>query len=220
MIGFGPITAHQRPRDLCMTLPRIENTAFVALCGGQGRRVDGNDKPLLHWQGTAMVDWVLNSVPARMHKLISANRNLEIYAQRGQVLTDAEVQSTVDAQPGPLCGVLASLYYLQKREQEAPASVYEWLLVAPGDTPKLPQGWWRHMMRHAQSNTDAVVAYAGEQQHNLHLLLRRQVLRSLADYMRDGEYAVYRWLATLNTRRAIFDDVEAFDNINYMSQLD
>jgi molybdenum cofactor guanylyltransferase len=199
-----------------MTLPRIENTAFVALCGGQGRRVHGNDKPLLHWQDMAMVDWVLNSVPAHMHKLISANRNLDIYAQRARVLTDAEAQSTVGAQPGPLCGVLAGLLDLHKAENGA----YEWLLVAPGDTPKLPQDWWRHMMRHAQSTTDAVVAYAGERQHNLHLLLKRDVLQSLANYMRTGEYAVYKWLATLNTQRAIFDDAQAFDNINYMSQLD
>jgi len=213
MIGLRTIgnTLTRTPRN--MTQACVENTLFLTLCGGQGMRVEGKDKPLLLWQGMAMVDHVLSSVPRDMRKLISANRNLTTYAQRGPLLLDADAQIDFEAQPGPLRGVLAGLLALSQDAER------EWLLVAPGDTPKLPEDWWRHMMRQVRPGTDAVVACVTEQQHNLHILLRQGVLKSLTDYMRAGNYAVYLWLETLSLERAMFDDAGGFDNINYLHQL-
>ncbi len=167
----------------------------------------GEDKPLLLWRGRCMVDHVLASVPGDMPKLISANRNLTEYAMRGEVITDAEVAPAADPR-GPLTGVLAGLTKMRT----------EWLLVAPGDSPALPRDWWRTMFS-ACHNGCSVVAHDGERQQNLHLLLHHSVQASLASYLRDGSYEVYRWLAGLELRQAMFHDPGGFINVNQPGDL-
>ena len=68
----------------------------VVLCGGQARRFERIDKPLAVFYGPRgqlpMVDYMLASLLDELPVMISANRNLEQYAQRGRVLPDADTQ--------------------------------------------------------------------------------------------------------------------------------
>lgn len=184
-----------------MHAPTLENTSLLVLCGGAGTRMAGQDKPLLEWQGAAMVDRVLASVPADMPKIISANRNLTAYRRRGAVVTDPDSE---DSKPGgPLVGVLAGLS----------ACASEWLLVAPGDVPQLPELWWQDMFAAAGGGA-TVVAHDGQRQQHLHMLLHRSVSDHLQHYLSRGRYEVYRWLEELKPAVARFDDPAAFANIN------
>lgn len=187
--------------------PTAADTSLLVLCGGDGRRMGGEDKPLLEWRGRCMVDHVLASVPDDMPKLISANRNLQAYATRGEVITDAEVAAATNP-GGPLTGVLGGLTKMHT----------EWLLVAPGDSPALPRDWWRTMFA-ASHNACSVVAHDGERQQNLHLLLHHSMRANLAGYLRDGRYEVYRWLAKIELRQAMFHNPGGFINVNQPGDL-
>ena len=195
--------------------PHTANTLFLVLCGGQGVRMGGTDKPLLAWRGQPMVDQVLNSVPASMAKLISANRNLECYRERAGVLEDAPLLQRHDISTGPLVGILAGLEALEGDSEQ------EWLLVSPGDTPCLPSNWWQTMLNTADSShSRAVVAFDGKRQQHLHLLLHQGLREALLAYLEAGHIAVFQWLQQIDAQRAIFDDPAAFRNINQPADLE
>ena len=180
----------------------LQNTTLLVLCGGKGSRMNGQDKPLLEWQTKPMVDWVLSSVPKEMPKLISANRNLDDYGTRAQVVTDKPSQGA-----GPLVGILAGLQHATTR----------WVLTAPGDVPALPNNWWQHMMNGLVSQS-SVVAQDRDRQQHLHLLLHRQTCTdSLIDYLQLGHHQVYKWVDHLKPNIAQFDT--AFHNINTPADL-
>lgn len=169
----------------------------------------GQDKPLLPWRGRTMLEHVLASVPAAMHKLISANRNLAVYAQSAPVLEDSEVLAQSVIQPGPLVGVLAGLRELSANVTQ------QWLLISPGDTPCLADNWWQVMQQTAvQSQAPAVVAHDGERQQHLHMLLHISLTPALLDYLVGGEIAVFRWLQQCQAVSAQFSTPAAFRNIN------
>jgi molybdopterin-guanine dinucleotide biosynthesis protein A len=196
------------------TPPLPANTTFLVLCGGQGLRMGGADKPLLAWHGQPMIDRVLSSVPADMAKLISANRNLTQYAQRGHVVEDATILRRFKAATGPLVGIMAAFEALAEQPEQ------RWLLISPGDTPCLPRVWWQVMQQTAaDKQVDAVVAFDGERQQHLHLLAHRRLAESLRDYLRTGHKAVYVWLESVHAERACFDDPQAFRNVNQPADL-
>ncbi len=174
--------------------------SFLVLCGGAGSRMGGQDKPLLPWADHTMVDAVLASVPGEVPKLISANRNLSRYAQRARVVTDADTGLDIAS---PLTGILSGLL----------ACDTEWLLVAPGDTPRLLPGWHEPLLD-AADGADALVAHDGSRQQHLHLLLRCRVLSSLRSYLRGGEVAAWRWLATVGARAVDVRPAGMFANVN------
>ena len=178
------------------------DTTFLILCGGAGSRMAGRDKPLLEFHGKPMLDHVLASAPDHMPRLISANRNLDQYQQRAGIVTDQA--HSINGASGPLMGIYAGLC----------TATTTWLLVAPGDTPCLADGWWRVMQR-ASGGTRNVVAHDGQRQQRLHLLLhRKQVIVSLRDYLSAGHHQVYAWLESVDLVQAQFDTPDAFRNIN------
>ena len=102
----------------------------LILAGGQGSRMGGADKGLVLWQGRAFVDYVIDCIrPQVAHIAISANRNLEQYAQRSPHVF-------ADARQWQHLGPLAALCTAASDFQLASA---EWLLIVPCDTPKLPR---------------------------------------------------------------------------------
>ena len=199
-----------------------DNTTLLVLCGGRGTRMGGVDKPLLTWRGRMLVEHVLDSVPADMPRLISANRNQALYQRFAPVAHDAPVLADTAIQPGPLVGVLSAWWRVNRDLAPDPSGTGSgayvttpWLLVSPGDTPALAPDWWATMMHSANvQGCSAVVAHDGTRQQHLHLLLHRNVAESLQLYLRSGASAVFRWLSSLDTARAEFTDAEQFRNMN------
>jgi len=197
------------------TAPGVSNTTLLVLCGGQGTRMGGADKPLLPWRDRAMLDHVLASVPEGMPKLISANRNVDTYALRAPVLQDSTVLQQYSLQPGPLVGVLAGLQQISLDDTQ------QWLLVCPGDTPCLTADWWQVMQQSAaEHRAYAVVAHDGERQQHLHLLLHQHLSADLLAYLQRGRIAVFKWLANLQAVQAAFAEPAGFTNINRPEDLE
>ncbi len=179
--------------------------SLLVLCGGEARRMGGVDKPLVIYAGKPMVDQVLASAPAVTEVLISANRSLDDYARRGTVVTD---RSAGIGGQSPLLGIYAGLL----------TCTTPWLLVSPGDTPRLPRRWGDKMIDASQGQHN-VVAHDGERQQHLHLLLRRDVVDDLRAFLESGQYEVYRWLENLDLVRAQFSNPDAFINVNKEADL-
>lgn len=180
--------------------------AAVVLAGGQGRRMGGADKGLIEYQGRPLIEWALAALAPQAGELvISANRNLEIYAAYGyRVLPD-----TLPDFPGPLAGVLAALQ----------AVAADWLLVAPCDTPHLPADLAARLLAAAQrANVSLAVAADAVRVHHSCFIVRTDQRDNLAGYLARGERAVRHWQAGLPSTTVRFE-AACFANFNQPQDL-
>ena len=190
----------------------LDDISSLVLCGGQGRRFAHRDKPLVPYAGDLglrpMVDYVIHRQPPTAELLISANRNIEDYAQRGKVIQDVESGLTTQ---GPLVGIYAGLI----------ACSTPWLLVCPGDMPLLPFKWYQPLLEQVEGRHRARVLHDGERLQSLLCLVPRSLAEDLGSFIRSGGYAVRDWHSRSSaTECPTNENPEAFVNINSEVDLD
>ncbi len=170
----------------------VEDIAAVILAGGRGTRMDGADKGLVDYQHRPLVEWVLQVIRPQVGEvLISANRNIDVYAQYGcRVIEDA-----LPGFPGPLAGVLAAMEVVTT----------PWLLVTPCDSPNLPANLVQNLLDTARA-ADAPLAIATDPQreHYTTMLVQTRLGDSLRDFLQSGQRAVHAWQQGFNPARAMF----------------
>ena len=189
--------------------PSPVNTTLVLLCGGQSRRMNGQDKGLLLLGKQAIYLQTLQRLkPQVAQVIISANRNLAEYDKSGYVV----IRDTLPDHPGPLAGLLSAMQQIET----------EWVLTAPCDMPNLPTDLLQRFKETAQQANlpQALVAFDGQQQQHLVCLLNKSVQQSLQTYIASGQRTVHRWLSQLEALRVDFHDMpEAFLNVNTPAEL-
>jgi molybdopterin-guanine dinucleotide biosynthesis protein A len=187
--------------------------AGLILAGGQGSRMQHQDKGLVELNGEPMVAHVARRLAPQVGRvIISANRHLDRYAQYGQVVADGEPE--LGAFQGPLVGIAAGL-------TAAAAEHDDWLVVTPCDTPFLPDDLAARLIA-AAASADAPLAHAvaGGQQHSACMALRTTLLPALLEYLRAGDRKVGLWQARMGGVEARFDDTpDAFMNVNTADEL-
>lgn len=179
----------------------------LVLAGGQGRRMGGQDKGLLPWQGRPIVAAVLaNIAPQCGPVLISANRNLPRYTELGAPWQAQACPDTLAGFEGPLAGILAALAQCRT----------PWLAVAPCDSPGLPPDWVARLAAAAQAaHAPAAYAHDGAQGHYVVCLINRALHERLAQDMATGERRIGRWLQAVGGVPAPFPgQAHAFGNLN------
>lgn len=197
-------------------------TAWL-LCGGQGRRVGGQDKGLLPYHGRPLAQWVLRSLAPQTGAVhLNANRHSQAYAemvqaqaasQTIQVLADdADVAGFL----GPLAGILTGL-----RRTKTP-----WLMVAPCDCPRLPADLVERLHQDARRHgADIAVpvtpstAAAEPDHHWVCALIHARCAASLEAAIRSGERRVGRWVQSQRWVATAFPDAGAFVNVNTLESL-
>lgn len=182
------------------TRPRVTG---LVLAGGQGSRMGGRDKGLVSYRGKALIDHVVERIAPQVDELfISANRNLDDYAQRGyRVITD-----TLPDFQGPLAGVLAGLQ----------AAGHEWVLVVPCDMPQLPQDLLARLMSACQAQAIAI-ADDGARSHPAVMLIRANLAEALAAYLASGQRSMHGFQEGVGFAKAVFEPAE-MANINTLPE--
>ena len=86
---------------------RKHDISCVILAGGRGTRMGGQDKGLVKFNNLPLIEHTIEKISPQVGEiLISANRNLKVYAQYGlRIVTD-----TTNEFQGPLAGILAAMY--------------------------------------------------------------------------------------------------------------
>lgn len=161
----------------------------------------GADKGLVVYRGRRLIEWAIAALAPQVDELvISANRNLDVYAAYGlRVLPD-----DLPGCPGPLAGVLTALA----------AVTTDWLVVAPCDTPHLPADLAARLLGAArQAAVPLAVAADAARTHHSCFIVRTDQRDGLAAYLARGERAVRGWQAGLPSTRVQFDTA-CFANIN------
>jgi molybdopterin-guanine dinucleotide biosynthesis protein A len=182
----------------------LEGVGGLILAGGRGARMQEADKGLLMLAGQPLVAHVARRLAPQVQSLlISANRNIERYAQYGQVLRDDPV---FGAWSGPLSGVAAGL-----RAWPGP-----WLVVTPCDAPFVPHDMAVRLVAAAQARgAPLAVARAAGRRHSVCMALRTSLADDLHDYLQGGDRKVELWQARVGGVEVDFDDAsDAFLNLN------
>lgn len=218
-----------------MTMPnkkimREEITGLI-LAGGRASRMNGDDKGLLKFRGTPLIQHVKQRLAPQVGPLlINANRHLHDYALYActvlpdHVLHSNGVQTLIADQSrteyaGPLAGIEAGLSECRTA----------YMATAPCDSPFLPLDLVEKLSTALlRQQADIAVAICKEMQpdgsfvkrsHPVFSLMKTSVLESLRAYLHANGRKVRTWQATLKVAEVIFDEQEAFYNINTLQEL-
>ena len=188
----------------------------LVLAGGRGSRMGNVDKGLQSFRSSTMVEHVLARLRPQVGPVaISANRNLDTYRAFDVMVLPDELADGVESYPGPLAGLEAGLRHC--------ATPY--LLAVPCDSPFLPADLAARLGA-AIEEADADVAYAATQEpgkraqsHPVFCLVRADRLPQLSAYLAEGGRRVDGWYRDLKAVEVVFDDADAFRNINTLDEL-
>lgn len=182
--------------------------AGVILAGGLARRMNNQDKGLIHYKGRAMVSYAVAAMaPVVDQLIINANRNSERYRQFGLPVVADQTESF----DGPLAGVLTAMLHVDA----------EVLLVMPCDSPLVSAEHLRKLLEaRSEKDVDVAVAFDGERLHPVFLAIKTALQGSLQAYLASGERKIDRWLEQQKMVKADFSSSpEIFININTMTEL-
>ena len=180
----------------------------VILAGGLARRMNNQDKGLVHYKGSPLVSYAIAALTDVTDQIIiNANRNREHY----QVFGLPVVADQTDNFDGPLAGVLTAMIYTD-------ADV---LVVVPCDSPLIKAEHLQKLLAvRAENAADVAVAFDGVRLHPVVLAIKTSLKTSLENYLASGQRKVGYWLEQQKTVKADFsNEPEIFININTLTEL-
>ena len=175
----------------------------VILAGGQGRRMGGQDKGLIEFDGQPLVAILIYRLePQISNIMINANRNRERYLAFGHPV----VSDQLDDYQGPLAGFACAMNAVDT----------DFILTLPCDGPLLASDYvTRFIASQVQTGAPICVADDGERLQPVHALIRIDLLYSLNAYLDSGDRKIDRWYAMHDFVHTDFSDcVDMFRNIN------
>ena len=185
-----------------MSITPADITAVI-LAGGKGRRLGGEDKGLLAFNGRPLVAALIEQLQRQsVNILINANRNAAQYAAWGYPV----VADRLDDFQGPLAGFASAMAAVET----------DFILTLPCDGPRLSEDYVsRFIDAQAGSGAPILVAHDGERLQPVHALLRVDLLPDLQDFLAGGDRKIDRWYARHDFGEVDFSDrAEMFRNIN------
>ncbi len=185
-----------------MTLALDDITAVI-LAGGQGRRMGGEDKGLLEFDGRPLVALLIEQLEGQaVDIVINANRNQARYREFGYPV----ISDVLSGYQGPLAGIASAM--------AAVASDY--ILMLPCDGPRLAEDYVnRFVVAHARQAAPILVAFDGERLQPVHALIRTDLRPGLEEFLAAGERKIDRWYALHDFAEVDFSDcADMFRNIN------
>ena len=185
-----------------MSINKTDITAVI-LAGGQGRRMGGQDKGLLEFDGRLMIEILIEHLQGQhLDILINANRNQAAYQSYGYPVIGDELE---DYQ-GPLAGFASAMASVNTR----------YILTLPCDSPTLSENFSdRFIETQNRKKSPICVAHDGERLQPVYALIDTRLLDDLKRFLDGGERKIDRWYAQYNYATVDFsDDAAMFQNIN------
>lgn len=173
------------------------------------------DKGLQTLRGEALIVHVLRRLENQVGQvLINANQNLAHYQSLGLAVWPDQITGFA----GPLAGMATGLQHCTRR----------YLLTVPCDSPFFPLDLAQRLSAGLLAeNADIAMACTREtrdgeifiQAQNVFCLLKTSLADHLNQFLAKGGHKISAWYADLQVARVIFDEVDAFRNLNTLSDL-
>lgn len=188
-----------------MKINKTQITAVI-LAGGKGRRLGGQDKGLVEYQGKTLIQHVLDKITPQVDSvMINANRNHETYAALGYEVINDELS---DFQ-GPLAGFATAIQSCKT----------DFILTMPCDGPNLSDDYVERLINASEDKNTIVVAHDGERLQPVHALIPVSLIDSLLAFLESGDRKIDHWYAQNDMVTADFSDLpDVFFNVNTEEQ--
>ena len=189
-----------------------EHMTGLILAGGRAQRMGGIDKGLIPFLGKPLIASAINRLQAQVSGiLINANRSIIQYSTYGYPVIEDETPDF----SGPLAGFSAGLK----------ACKTPYLLTAPCDSPLLPINLGAQLAAEMERG-DFQLVYASSKESDgkvwaqpVFCLMRADLIDSLKLFLGSGNLKIDRWFKELNSSTVIFENANAFANINTPEEL-
>jgi len=189
-----------------------EHITGLILAGGRAQRMGGIDKGLIPFLGQPLIASAIARLQGQVSGiLINANRNITKYATYGYPVI---IDETPDFS-GPLAGFSAGLK----------ACKTPYLLTAPCDSPLLPVNLGAQLAIEMERD-DFQLVYASSKEADgtvwaqpVFCLMRVDLIDSLNLFLESGNLKIDRWFKELHSSTVIFENANAFANINTPEEL-
>jgi molybdopterin molybdotransferase len=193
-------------------MKKNESISGLILAGGRGTRMGHVDKGLQPFRGKPMAAHVLERLAPQVASVaINANQNLDTWRGFGVPVWPDETPGFA----GPLAGLEAGMRHC--------GTTY--VLTAPCDSPFVPSDLAERLFTALQSE-GADLAFAATQEpgmlrqpHPVFCLVKTELLPILSDYLAKGGRKMDGWYKDLKAVEVLFDDADAFRNINTRDEL-
>ncbi len=175
----------------------------VILAGGQGRRMGGQDKGLIEYDGRLIIEILIEQLRnQQLDILINANRNQAKYQSYGYPVIDDDLK---DFQ-GPLAGFASAMARVKT----------DFILTLPCDSPMLADSFAdRFIQIHNRDATPVCVAHDGERMQPVYALIDTGLLDDLKTFLQSGDRKIDRWYAKHDYSLVDFSGEDLmFENIN------
>ena len=190
----------------------IEQITALILAGGRAQRMGGIDKGLIPFLQRPLIESTIARLkPQASQIIINANRNITKYA----VYAYPVVMDETPDFSGPLAGFAVGL-----KNCKTP-----YLLTSPCDSPLLPVDLAPRLAQEIDRG-DFQLVYASSKENDgkvwaqpVFCLMRVDVLPSLETFLAKGDLKIDRWFKELRTSTILFDDKQAFANVNTPEEL-
>ena len=182
-------------------ISKNEITAVI-LAGGQASRMDGEDKGLIVFRELPLIAHVVNITKPKVNQtLISANRNIEEYANFGKVISD-----DLEGYQGPLAGISKALKVCST----------PYLLVFPCDSPLIDAALIDSLIEKMEvTKADICVAHDGSIMHATFALMQTKLEKNLEEFLEEGGRKMAFWYRQQNLERIdVSSHLEVLTNIN------
>ncbi|MDF7666781.1 molybdenum cofactor guanylyltransferase MobA [Orbaceae bacterium ESL0727] len=196
----------------------MKNSTITAiiLAGGQGSRMNGQDKGLVNYQNRPLYQHVSDRIKPQVGAMmISCNRHIDQYNTAGYPVFIDDFAGYL----GPLSGIYSGLLRSQT----------DWNLFVSCDTPFLPDDLVSRLVnaistqfQSSQSALHHLAAYVfdGERHHPTLLLIHKQALLPLKQYLEQGDRKLMLFLQQIEAIAVNFSDEKAsFVNMNTLADL-
>ena len=182
-------------------ISKNEITAVI-LAGGEASRMNGEDKGLIIFRELPLIAHVVNITKPKVAEiLISANRNLEEYANFGRVIRD-----DLEGFQGPLAGISKALKVCST----------PYLLVFPCDSPLIDATLIDSLIEKMEATkADICVAHDGSIMHATFALMQTKMEKSLEEFLEEGGRKMAHWYRQQSLERIdVSSYLEVLTNIN------
>ena len=189
-----------------------EQITGLILAGGRAQRMGGIDKGLIPFLHKPLIESTIARLKPQVSQIIiNANRNITKYAVYGYPVA---MDETPDFS-GPLAGFAVGLKNCKT----------SYLLTSPCDSPLLPTDLAARLTQEMEKG-DLQLVYASSNtpegkvwSQPVFCLMHISVLPSLEAFLAKGDLKIDRWFKELRNSTIVFNDSQAFANVNTPEEL-
>ncbi len=189
----------------------------IILAGGEGKRMDGEDKGLVFYNNKPLIKSVIEKIEPQVNNIvISANRNIDHYKKLGYpVVNDSasSQESNKNIYQGPMAGIAAAL----------PQCKNEWVFIIACDMPLISDTIVLQLeasLKADHRNNQKTIAIAEvNKKFQLAMLLNKNLLSSIQLSLKNDQLKLMQWVTSNKIASVSFSTETEFRNINYFKDL-